>query len=77
MDAITSDKNPKSLLSNIALNYEPSEFPRELARHYISASEQDISDMLKQIGVDCIDDLFSHIPESLQLKNVTELPKEL
>ena len=33
--------------------------------------------MLKQIWVDCIDDLFSHIPESLQLKNVTELHKEL
>ena len=77
MDSIISDKNPKSLLSNIALNYEPSEFPRELSRHYISASDQDISDMLKQIGVDCIDDLFSHIPDFLQLENITGLPNEL
>ena len=32
------------------LPYDPAKINRELARHYIPASEQDIAEMLKAVG---------------------------
>ncbi|MGY8712251.1 MAG: hypothetical protein ACKVJ1_00075, partial [Verrucomicrobiia bacterium] len=65
MEAKNSKMDDLKTDPKINLNYEPSEFPRELARHYISASESDIAEMLNFTGVDRLEDLYNHIPEFL------------
>ena len=40
------------------LDFDPDGNPRELMRHYVSASEQDLAEMLEVVGVENIDDLF-------------------
>lgn len=69
--------NPSIHKSKINLPYEPTEFPRELSRHYISASDDDIAQMLHFIGLTSTDELFEHIPTSLHFKMGTDLPDEL
>ena len=69
--------NPSIHKSKINLPYEPTEFPRELSRHYISASDDDIAQMLHFIGLTSTDELFEHIPTSLHFKMGTDLPEEL
>ena len=64
--------------SSIAnLPYDPSEFPRESARHYISASSEDIMSMLSTIGLGDMSQLFSHIQPNLLFPQPLELPNEL
>lgn len=60
-----------------ALNYDPSAFPRELKRHYISASDEDIASMLAAVGASSLSDLYSHIPADCRFADQPELPKEL
>ncbi|HBR94627.1 MAG TPA: glycine dehydrogenase [Opitutae bacterium] len=50
---------------------------RELARHYIPASETDIRAMLDAVGKERLDDLFDHIPSDVRFANELELPEEL
>ena len=69
--------NPSITKTKINLPYEPSEFPRELSRHYISASDDDIAKMLNFIGLNSTDELFEHIPNSLHFKMGGEIPEEL
>ena len=61
----------------LSLPYDPCEHPRETARHYISASEQDILEMLKKVGIEELSDLFNHIPPDLRLVDTDKLPDEL
>ena len=56
------------------LPYNPSELERELTPFYISASETEISEMMKTIGVKDFKELYSHIPENILMN---EGPKEL
>ncbi|MBT3666808.1 MAG: aminomethyl-transferring glycine dehydrogenase subunit GcvPB [Opitutae bacterium] len=63
--------------TKIHLPYDPAEFPRELSRHYISASKEDIANMLDSIGLTSTDELFKHIAESLQFRTGVDLPDEL
>jgi glycine dehydrogenase len=58
------------------LGYDPNELPRELARHYICASEGDIEAMLSTLDLRRLEDLYSHVPESVRLANVN-IPEEL
>lgn len=51
-----------------SLPYCPSELPRELKKYYISASETEISEMLKVIDAKDLDDLFSDLPKSEHLE---------
>ena len=48
------------------LGYDPTEFPRELARHYVPASEEDVRQMLETIGEETLDDLFAHVPPEVR-----------
>lgn len=64
-------KNPQSL------PYDPNALPRELKRHYISASEGDITAMLDTIGLKKLDDLFSHIAEDISFGDSFHLPEEI
>jgi glycine dehydrogenase len=60
----------------IALPYDPSEFPRETSRHYISASDEDIKEMLTSIGLTDLNQLFSHINPKLLFPQPLPLPNE-
>ncbi len=47
------------------LPYDPNKLPRELKRHFISASDDDIDEILKDLELKSTDDLFSHIKDYL------------
>ena len=61
----------------VELPFNPLEYPRENARHYISATEEDIGAMLAKIGVDQINDLFAHLPQDKIFTEGLNLPDEL
>ena len=64
--------------SNIPdLSYNPQEYPREIARHYISATDNDIEQMLGKVGLGNLKDLFSHLPKDIRFTGNPELPDEL
>ena len=42
--------------------YNPLITSREAAKHYISASDKDIQEMLDALGLEKLEDLYSHIP---------------
>jgi glycine dehydrogenase len=50
---------------------------RELARHYIPASEDDIRAMLDTVGKERLADLFDHIPADVRFTEALDLPEEL
>ena len=56
------------------LNYDPQDLPREFKTHYISATEQDISEMLSTLGLDKLEDLFEHIPASIRMNQTPNVP---
>lgn len=60
-----------------SLPYDPTKLPRELARHYIPASEQDIHDMMKVVGVSKFEELYSHIPDEVKFHGGINVPDEL
>ena len=60
-----------------SLPYDPTEFPREMQRHYISAGEEEIREMLEFIGLSDAQDLFSHIPGQLLFPDGIDVPEEL
>lgn len=43
------------------LGYNPEKLSRELTRHYISATDSEISQMLSDVGVEKLEDLYNHI----------------
>lgn len=59
------------------LSYDPSNLPRELKKHYISASPEDIEAMMKSVGIHSIEALFSHISEDVKFANRLDLPNPL
>ncbi len=50
---------------------------REKARHYIPASQEDISAMLKTSGLSSLKELFKHIPSPVLFADGPEVPAEL
>jgi len=50
---------------------------RENARHYIPATEQDISAMLAAVGKPDLSALFDHIPDAARFAAAPDLPQEL
>ena len=59
------------------LPFDPTKLQRELARHYIPASDKDIAEMLAAIGAKGFDDLYSHIEDGVKFKGDLPLPEEL
>jgi glycine dehydrogenase len=55
----------------------PDLYPREFNPYYISASKQDIQDMLESLGLNQIEDLFSHLPESMRMTGSPGMPERL
>ena len=50
---------------------------RELQRHYISATEEDLASMLRTVGMHSLDDLFAHIPPEYFFEAPPNLPGEV
>ena len=60
------------------LPYEPTKLPRELRRHYICASDTDIQEMLKSLGLSRLEDLYSHLPPAARMPaSGANIPEEL
>jgi glycine dehydrogenase len=59
------------------LPYDPASLPRELKRHYISASEGDIQAMLSSIGMAKLDELFEQLPPAIRMAGAPEIGAEL
>jgi len=59
------------------LSYEPQTLPRETARHYIPASQEDVQAMLDAVQVGSLNDLFAHIDKAVQFAEPPALPEEL
>ncbi|MDC0253441.1 aminomethyl-transferring glycine dehydrogenase subunit GcvPB [Bacteriovoracales bacterium] len=59
------------------LPYDPSKLNRELRPYFISADDEEIKEMLKEIGLEKLEDLFSHIPEDIQFKSDHAVCQEL
>ncbi len=59
------------------MNYDPKLLPRELKRHYISLTDEEINSMLKEIGLKSLEDLYAHIPANIHHKKNLNLPAEL
>ncbi|PCJ21094.1 MAG: glycine dehydrogenase [Candidatus Cloacimonadota bacterium] len=52
-----------------SLGYNPDSLPRELTKYYISASKQDISEMLKTLNLKSLEDIYSDINDNCRLDN--------
>ena len=62
--------------SHEPLNYHPEKLKRELKPFYIGADDKDIEEMLKFLGLTKLEDLYSHIDDSVKMKSVP-MPKHL
>jgi glycine dehydrogenase len=63
-------------IHHAGLPYDPSKLPRELNRHYISASEKEIEEMLQFVGAKNFDELYAHVPAEVRMGEMN-LPEEL
>ena len=59
------------------LPYDPSKISRELARHYIPATEGDIRAMFAAIGAKDFPEMYAHIDSAVKFPGVQDLPEEL
>lgn len=59
------------------LPYNPKKLPRELTPFYISATENEIAQMLKEVGLNSLSDLYSHIPCENLFLNYPDIGKQL
>jgi glycine dehydrogenase len=56
--------------SHVPLNYHPEKLKRELKPFYIGADDKDIQEMLKTLGLSSLEDLYSHIDDSVKMTTV-------
>jgi glycine dehydrogenase len=59
------------------LPYDPHTLPREQARYYIPASQQEIQAMLAALGLSRLDDLFAHLPPAVRMAQPLAIPEHL
>jgi glycine dehydrogenase len=59
------------------LPFNPESLPRETLRHYISASETDIQEMLTKVGAPSLEAMYKHIPDNCLFTEIPNLPDEL
>jgi glycine dehydrogenase len=60
-----------------SLPYDLHALPRERARHYIPATDEDIQAMLVVLGLQHLEELFRHLPADLRMSEELVLPEEL
>lgn len=54
--------------------YNPNVTTRESQKHYISATEKDIQGMLSALGLETLEDLYSHISKDAQFDGPIDIP---
>ncbi|MFM9167976.1 MAG: aminomethyl-transferring glycine dehydrogenase subunit GcvPB [Verrucomicrobiota bacterium] len=59
------------------LPFDPTKLPRELARHYVPASDKDIREMFAVVGSKDFPELYSHIDPAVLFQTPPDLPEEL
>lgn len=57
--------------------YDPESLPRELTRHYISATDEEIRAMMDKVGGGELADLYRHLPKEIRHPQALSLPEEL
>ncbi len=63
-------------MSNFSkLNYDPKSQSRELVPNYISLSETEIKEMLNELGLEKLSDLYRHIPEDVKFSETPNVSK--
>lgn len=60
-----------------SLPYDPQNFPREMAPFYISAGQEDLNKMLKELDFTQLDDVFSHLPQDVLFEQGMRSEKKL
>jgi glycine dehydrogenase len=70
------DKEISMKSSHVPLNYHPEKLKRELKPFYIGADEKDIQEMLKTLGLTKLEDLYSHISDSVKMHSIP-MPKHM
>lgn len=60
-----------------SLPYNPEKLPRELTKYYISASDQELGEMLTSLNLTKFDDLFAHIPAQVMFDKTPFVTEEL
>ena len=60
-------KKEQSMTSRFEkLPYDPEKLERELKPYFISADDEEIGEMLSELGLSKLEDLFSHIPDEVK-----------
>ena len=59
------------------LPYNPQELPRELQKYYISATDQEINEMLQSIGKNSLSELFDHISSEVKFESTPDIGPSL
>lgn len=62
--------------SHVPLNFHPETLKRELKPFYIGADEKDQKEMLKTLGLNSLEDLYSHIEDGVKMASVP-MPKHM
>ena len=73
---VSPEKSNSRTDSKVNLSFNPHEFPRETARHYISASDEELQAMLSTIGFFNLSQLYAHIDPALLFPQPLSLPEE-
>lgn len=60
----------------MTLNYDPEKLDRELKRHYICSTEQEIQEMLQTINKNSLENLFDHIDSTVKFDKTINPTKE-
>lgn len=56
--------------SHQPLNYHPEKIKRELKPFYIGADDKELQEMLKELGLKTLEDLYSHIGDEVKMTSV-------
>ncbi|MBL6991756.1 MAG: aminomethyl-transferring glycine dehydrogenase subunit GcvPB [Bacteriovoracaceae bacterium] len=59
------------------LPYQPDKLPRELKKFYLSASDEELNEMLKELGEQSFSDLFNHIPDDIKFESTPQVTEHL
>jgi glycine dehydrogenase len=64
-------------VSRPAFNYDPKQLERELLKFYLGPKEQEIKEMLKDLGLNTLEDLYSHIRTEVKFSETPDFGPEL
>ena len=62
---VKNKESAQQCIASITLPFDPLEFPRETPRHYICATEEELKEMLSEIGLGDLSQLFVHIDPNI------------